>query len=165
MNRLHIHIAVKDLSESVAFYSTIFGSTPSVEKTDYAKWDLTDPAVNFAISNRGKKPGINHLGIEVDSDNELSKIAQRLDAAEIKSSSQEGTSCCYSHSNKHWVLDPQGISWESFHSLGNSPVYGEDNGNDSESSACCIPLSLDEADDNSAACCIPSDESDEICCA
>lgn len=165
MNRLHIHIAVKDLSESITFYSTIFGSSPSVEKTDYAKWDLTDPAVNFAISNRGKNPGINHLGIQVDSDEELSIIAQRLDEAEIKSSSQEGTSCCYSHSNKHWVLDPQGIAWESFHSLAKSPVYGEDNGNDSESPACCIPLSSGAPDDNTVACCISGDESDEVCCA
>ena len=129
MKRMHIHIAVNELSESIGFYSTIFGTSPSVEREDYAKWDLNDPAVNFAISKRGHASGINHLGIQVDSENELAEIAQRLDEAEITSSKQEGASCCYAHSNKHWALDPQGIAWESFHSLGNIPIFGEDTKN------------------------------------
>ncbi|MBQ0799189.1 MAG: VOC family protein [Porticoccaceae bacterium] len=147
MKRLHIHIAVNELSESIGFYSTIFGVSPTVERNDYAKWDLSDPAVNFAISKRGHASGINHLGIQVDSEDELAGIAQRLDEAEITSSKQRGTSCCYAHSNKHWALDPQGIAWESFHTLGEMPIFGEDTKTDSgdESSACCIPNEDDVA--------------------
>ena len=150
MKRLHIHIAVNELSESINFYSTIFNSPPSVEREDYAKWDLAEPAVNFAISNRGHNSGINHLGIQVDSEEELEEIAKRLDDAEIVSSKHEGSSCCYAHSNKHWALDPQGIAWESFHTLGEIPIFGEDTktGSDNESSACCIPN-----EDNERGCC------------
>lgn len=167
MKRMHIHIAVDELPKSIGFYSTIFGISPSVEREDYAKWDLNNPAVNFAISKRGHSSGINHLGIQVDSEDELAEIAQRLDEAEITSSSQEGVSCCYTHSNKHWALDPQGIAWESFHSLGNIPIFGEDTKIDSkdESSACCIPLSLSEdSNENEAACCIPNESDVSGCC-
>ncbi len=167
MKRLHIHIAVNELSESINFYSTIFNASPSVEQDDYAKWDLTEPAVNFAISKRGHASGINHLGIQVDSEDELGGIAQRLDKAEITSSKQEGSSCCYSHSNKHWALDPQGIAWESFHTLGDIPIFGEDTKTDSEeeSSACCIPLNMSEsAGKEEAACCIPNESDVTGCC-
>lgn len=148
MKRLHIHIAVNELAESIKFYSTMFNATPSVEKEDYAKWDLKEPAVNFAISNRGHSSGINHLGIQVDSESELEEIAKRLNKAEITASKQEGASCCYAHSNKHWALDPQGIAWESFHSLGDIPIFGEDTktkSEEGESSACCIPLNTSDA--------------------
>jgi len=164
---MHIHVAVNELSESIGFYSTIFGASPSVEREDYAKWDLSDPAVNFAISKRGHTPGINHLGIQVDSEDELEEIAQRLDEAEITSSKQEGASCCYAHSNKHWALDPQEIAWESFHSLSEIPIFGEDTKSDSEdeSSACCIPLNLSQnSNENAAACCIPNKDDVAGCC-
>ncbi len=167
MKRLHIHIAVNELSESINFYSTIFDAPPSVEREDYAKWDLAEPAINFAISNRGHTNGINHLGIQVDSEYELEKIAKRLDNAEITFSKQEGSSCCYTHSNKHWVLDPQGIAWESFHTLGDSPIFGEDTGkySDDESSACCIPLNMGQSGDKEvAACCIPNAGDATGCC-
>lgn len=167
MKRMHIHIAVNELLESIGFYSTIFGNLPSVERDDYAKWEISDPAVNFAISKRGHPAGVNHLGIQVDSEDELSEIAQRLDEAEITSSQQEGASCCYAHSNKHWALDPQGIAWESFHTLDNIPVFGEDTKTDSEGelSACCIPLSKSQSsDDYSAACCIPNEGDVNGCC-
>ena len=166
MKRLHMHIAVNELSESINFYSTLFNSSPSVERDDYAKWDLAEPAINFAISKRGHTSGINHLGIQVDSEDELEEIAQRLDKAGITSSKQEDSSCCYAHSNKHWALDPQGIAWESFHTLGEIPIFGEDTKTDSEdeSSACCIPLNMRESGDKKdAACCIP-DESDVTGC-
>ena len=159
MKRMHIHIAVNELSESIGFYSTVFGASPSVVRNDYAKWDLSDPAVNFAISRRGHTAGINHLGIQVDSEGELAEIAQRLDEAEITSSKQKGTSCCYAHSNKHWALDPQEIAWESFHSLGEIPIFGEDTKVDSgdESSACCIPLNLSpSSNEDTATCCVPN---------
>ncbi len=167
MSRMHIHVAVNELPESIKFYSTIFGESPSVEREDYAKWNLSDPAVNFAISNRGHASGINHLGIQVDSENALKEIAQRLDEAEITSSSQEGASCCYAHSNKHWALDPQGIAWESFHTLGDIAVFGEDTKTDSEdeSSACCIPINKSNTgDDDEAACCIPNEGDATGCC-
>ncbi|MFK5947462.1 MAG: ArsI/CadI family heavy metal resistance metalloenzyme [Methylococcales bacterium] len=167
MKRLHIHIAVNELSESINFYSIIFDAPPSIEREDYAKWDLNEPAVNFAISNRGHTSGINHLGIQVDSDNELEEIAKRLDNAEISHSKQEGSSCCYAHSNKHWALDPQGIAWESFHTLSSILTFGEDTKSDTEneSSACCTPLNMNEADnDQQAACCIPNEGDVTGCC-
>jgi hypothetical protein len=167
MKRMHIHIAVNELSESINFYSTLFGESPTVEREDYAKWELGDPIVNFAISNRGHASGINHLGIQVDSETELQEISKRLDEAELTSSKQEGSSCCYSHSNKHWALDPQGIAWESFHTLGEIPVFGEDSRADSEdeSSACCIPLNMNQPGDEGAACCVPNDKDVSGCSA
>lgn len=166
MKRLHIHIAVNEIAESINFYSTIFNAPPAIEREDYAKWDLTDPAVNFAISKRGHVGGVNHLGIQVDSEDELAEIAQRLDKAEITSSKQQGASCCYAHSNKHWALDPQGIAWESFHTLANIPVFGEDTSSETESSACCIPLNISDTDDKAeAACCIPNKDDVSGCCA
>ena len=166
MKRLHIHIAVNELSKSINFYSTLFNSPPSVEKEDYAKWDLAEPAVNFAISNRGHSGGINHLGIQVDSDEELEEIAKRLDDAEITSSKELGSSCCYAQSNKHWALDPQGIAWESFHTLENIPVFGEDTKgkSDDESSACCIPLNTGKKNNDDAACCVPNNNDSGGCC-
>lgn len=162
MKRMHIHISVNDLDKSIDFYSTLFAAPPSVVREDYAKWDLSDPAIALAISNRGHISGINHLGIKVDSDNELTEIAQRLELAEITFSKQTGTSCCYANSNKHWVLDPQGIAWESFHSLNQISVFGEDSNitSDDDSSACCIPLHLNQSsNEESAACCVPNVES------
>lgn len=167
MKRMHIHIAVNELSESINFYSTLFGESPTVEREDYAKWELADPVVNFAISNRGHASGINHLGIQVDSETELEDISKRLDEAEITASKQVGSSCCYSHSNKYWAMDPQGVAWESFHTLGEIPVFGEDTRADSgdESSACCIPLNMNQASDEGAACCVPGEKDVSGCCA
>ena len=167
MKRMHIHIAVNELNESINFYSTLFGESPTVEREDYAKWKLDDPLVNFAISSRGHASGINHLGIQVDSESELEELSQRLDQAEITASKQEGSSCCYSHSNKHWALDPQGIPWESFHTLGEIPVFGEDTRVDSgdETSACCIPLNMNQPGDEGAACCVPNDKDVSGCSA
>ena len=141
MNRLHLHISVKDLAESITFYSTIFGANPTVEKHDYAKWRLTDPAVNFAISNRSDATGLNHLGIQVDSANELEKIAERLKQAKITTSAQNNSSCCYARSDKYWTTDPQGIAWESFHTLEDIPMYGasEEKQFEDDSSTCCAP--------------------------
>ncbi|MFV2056733.1 MAG: ArsI/CadI family heavy metal resistance metalloenzyme [Thiohalomonadales bacterium] len=157
MKRLHIHVTVNKLSENIKFYSTLFNALPAVEHKDYAKWDLIEPAVNFAISSSDHVSGINHLGIQVDSEDELGELAQRLDNAEITFSKQEDITCCYANSNKHWVLDPQGISWESFHTLAELPTYG-DNENLSSGenlSACCIPLNISQSNGNEkAACCV-----------
>lgn len=167
MKRMHIHIAVNEMADSIAFYSTIFGEIPTVERDDYAKWEVDEPAINFAISNRGHTSGINHLGIQVESEAELKEIADRLDEAEITSSTQQGASCCYAHSNKHWAMDPQGIAWESFHTLGDIAIFGEDtksDNNEHESSACCIPLSQSDADNKDAACCVPNENDVSSCC-
>ena len=125
MKRLHVHVAVADLGQSIQFYSTLFGTGPSVEKGDYAKWMLDDPRVNFAISTRGKKPGLDHLGIQAESREELGEIATRLKAAEVATQDQAATRCCYSQSSKTWSADPQGIAWESFYTYGDSTTYGE----------------------------------------
>ena len=126
MKRLHIHIAVGDLERSIGFYSTLFGATPTVRKPDYAKWRIDDPRVNFAISKRGRAAGLDHLGIEAESAEELAGIASRLAAAGERLAEERATTCCYARSDKAWVEDPEGLSWETFFSFGESTVYGED---------------------------------------
>ena len=126
MNRLHVHVAVSDLEKSIAFYSTLFAARPSVLKPDYAKWMLDDPRVNFAISQRGAASGVDHLGIQVESDGDLGDVARRLSAAGADVTEQHQASCCYAKSNKAWVKDPDGISWETFHTTGAATAYGED---------------------------------------
>ena len=126
MKRLHVHVAVGDLAQSVAFYSTLFGEGPTVLKDDYAKWMLDDPRVKFAISDRAQTKGLDHLGIQVDSGEELAELAGRLKAAGETTRDQTAASCCYARSDKAWVKDPSGLSWETFHSYGEVPTYGED---------------------------------------
>jgi catechol 2,3-dioxygenase-like lactoylglutathione lyase family enzyme len=135
MKRFHIHVTVKDLDSSVRFYSTVFGMPPTVLKPDYAKWMLDDPRVNFAISRRGLKPGVDHLGVQVESATELAALREQVAAAEIAALDQKNAQCCYARSNKYWVTDPQGIAWETFHTLDSIPVYGEVARG--ESTACC----------------------------
>ena len=138
MSRFHIHIAVDDIQKSVNFYSAVFGSQPSVLKDDYAKWALEDPRLNFAISTRGKNKGLDHIGLQAESDAELQTIRQRLEQAGIQGLAQEATTCCYAESDKYWVQDPQGIAWESFHTLNSAPVFGEQ-AEDVQQGACCTP--------------------------
>jgi lactoylglutathione lyase len=125
MKRLHVHVSVADLAASIRFYSTLFGTAPTVNKDDYAKWQLEDPRVNFAISARGHAAGLNHLGIQTDSDAELDTLHAQLQQAELATQSEQGVACCYARSNKYWVTDPTGIAWETFHSLGSVPTFGE----------------------------------------
>jgi len=128
MKRLHVHVAVENLSEAIDFYSTLFAATPSVEKSDYAKWMLDDPNVNFAISARGRAPGLNHLGIQVENEDELREVYGRLKAANRSVIEQGKTECCYAKSEKAWIVDPAGISWETFLTTGESAVYGNGSG-------------------------------------
>jgi catechol 2,3-dioxygenase-like lactoylglutathione lyase family enzyme len=141
MKRMHVHVAVDDLAANIKFYSELFGMQPAVEKPDYAKWMLDDPRVNFAISSRGLNLGVDHLGIQVDQPEELDALRAQLDAAGHTLLTQAGTTCCYAQSNKHWVTDPQGIAWETYHTLGESPTFGAANpatpANDA--GACCTP--------------------------
>ena len=126
MKRLHVHVSVADLGESIEFYRTLFGAAPDVRENDYAKWLLDDPRVNFAISARGRAPGLDHLGVQVESDEELREIAGRLAAAERPLLEQKDAACCYARSDKAWSADPQGVRWETFHTHGALTVYGED---------------------------------------
>jgi len=126
MKRLHLHIAVDDLNRSIGFYSTLFGAGPSVVKDDYAKWMLEDPRVNLAISQRGRTAGVDHVGVQADTAEELAEIATRLKAAGETTFDQEATTCCYARSDKHWVSDPSGLRWETFHSFGEATTYGEE---------------------------------------
>ncbi len=126
MKRFHVHLSVNNLNESIGFYSALFGCEPNVTKLDYAKWMLDDPLINFAISQRGAKAGLDHLGIQVESDDELEALNQQFTQAALPVAEQKGAACCYSESNKYWTIDPQGIAWETFHSLSTIPIFGED---------------------------------------
>jgi catechol 2,3-dioxygenase-like lactoylglutathione lyase family enzyme len=158
MKRLHVHVGVEDLDRSIAFYSTLFGADPTVTKSDYAKWMLEDPRVNFAIStgeHAGK--GIEHLGIQVESGDELAEVYGRLKAADRPVLEEGATTCCYAKSEKSWIADPDGIVWEAFLTNGEATVYGDspaldalsDNASDT---TCCAPA-LPAAEPASVACC------------
>jgi catechol 2,3-dioxygenase-like lactoylglutathione lyase family enzyme len=144
MKRLHVHVAVHDLAQSVRFYSALFAAEPTVKKDDYAKWQLEDPRVNFAISTRGRKAGLDHLGIQAETETELEEIATRLAQADVATLPQKGASCCYAKSDKYWTLDPQGIAWESFHTLDLIPIFGADTTSETKakSSTCCAPTTV-----------------------
>jgi catechol 2,3-dioxygenase-like lactoylglutathione lyase family enzyme len=141
MKRFHVHVAVEDLTANIRFYSSAFGVPPTVVKDDYAKWMLEDPRVNFAISARGAKPGLDHLGFQVESDDELAAMRRQIADAGIAALDQPGASCCYANSDKYWTTDPQGIAWETFRSLGSIPVYGEAQKAEgaAEAASCCAP--------------------------
>lgn len=117
MKRFHVHAHVEDLQASIAFYSKLFAAEPARVETDYAKWMIEDPRINFAISTRGGKPGVDHLGFQTDSDEELSELKARVQAADMALLDEGETTCCYARSEKHWVTDPQGIAWEHFRTL------------------------------------------------
>jgi catechol 2,3-dioxygenase-like lactoylglutathione lyase family enzyme len=141
MKRMHVHLGVDDLERSIRFYSALFAAEPSVRHDDYAKWQLDDPRVNFAISTRGKKAGLDHLGIQAENEAELDNLGARLAQADVAVMPQKNASCCYAKSDKYWTLDPQGIAWESFRTLGSIPVYGADStsGARVDKTACCAP--------------------------
>ena len=155
MKRLHVHVSVDDLDQSIQFYSALFAARPSVEKSDYAKWMLEDPRVNFAISKRGVSAGLDHFGIQVESQEELHEVYDRLKAADRPVLEQGATTCCYAQSEKSWVTDPQGLSWETFLTTGGSTVYGDsaDLGPiRTTAAACCTP------ETPPGACCAPKPE-------
>ena len=154
MKRFHAHVMVSDLESSVRFYSTLFGAEPVVLKPDYAKWMLDDPRVNFAISGGATSAGLDHLGLQVESDEDLAVISLRLEAAGQLVAKQENASCCYARGNKGWVSDPSGIAWETFHTFGDSAKYGDDRAprlTAANSEVCCTP-----APSSTSACCASS---------
>jgi catechol 2,3-dioxygenase-like lactoylglutathione lyase family enzyme len=140
MKRMHLHVAVDDLAKSIHFYNTLFGALPSVEKSDYAKWMLDDPLVNFAISQRGTKAGLDHIGIQVENEDELAEIKTRLETADMDMLTQEGTTCCYAKTDKHWVQDPSGIAWETYHTLESALTFNNADESAMTESACCAPI-------------------------
>jgi catechol 2,3-dioxygenase-like lactoylglutathione lyase family enzyme len=145
MKRFHVHVAVDDLAANIRFYSTVFGQAPAVEKPDYAKWMLEDPRINFAISSRGLETGVDHLGLQVDSAEELKELRDRVAQADIAALDQSGAACCYAKSDKYWTRDPQGVAWETYHTLGEIPTYGRDAKApaapaDKPATACCAPV-------------------------
>lgn len=145
MKRLHVHVAVNDLEQSIGFYSALFAANPAVVKPDYAKWMLDDPRVNFAISTRGREAGLDHLGIQVEDADELHDVYARLRVAGGEVIEQGQTACCYAKSEKAWISDPAGIAWETFLTTGESTTYGDGTGErvarvaHEKKSACCAP--------------------------
>lgn len=156
MKRFHVHLHVDNLAQSIAFYSRLFAAEPTRVESDYAKWMLDDPRVNFAISTRGAQAGIDHLGFQVVEAGELADLKARATAADMALLDEGETTCCYARSEKHWVTDPQGIAWEHFHTLDNIPVFREAPAAPS-ASACCAPAPAP------AACCAPSPAA-QACC-
>ncbi len=171
MKRFHIHVSVTNLSQSIQFYSKLLGGEPTVLKPHYAKWMLEDPRVNFAISTHHQPTRVNHLGFQVDSDEELREMQAQLHAADERMIQEEDQPCCYARSDKYWVTDPSGIAWETFHTLASIPVYGEDtavfdHGSSavpvrgqatSTKAACCVPTAKSQARAETSQCCGPNE--------
>jgi catechol 2,3-dioxygenase-like lactoylglutathione lyase family enzyme len=167
MKRFHIHVSVNNLAKSIRFYSTLFGAEPSKVQADYAKWMLEDPRVNFAISTGRQPLGVNHLGLQVDTTDELRGMHTQLAAADAHLIQEDEQACCYARADKYWVTDPTGIAWEIFHTLGNIPVYGEDtpafdHGTSgvptqtvgaANKSVCCVPKAKREPEATRPGCC------------
>lgn len=155
MKRLHIHIGVQKLDESIRFYNALFGTEPT-KTTGYAKWMLDDPSVNFAISTRASQQGVDHLGIQVDEEHELTEVRDRLSKAELSTFHEGETVCCYARSDKTWVQDPSDLPWEVYRTMEDAEVFSEGSGN--PDSACCTPETKGKPD-----CCEPSKEMVECC--
>ena len=149
MKRFHVHVSVDDLAQSIRFYSTLFAAEPTVVKPDYAKWMLDDPRVNFAITPRHGPLGIQHLGIQVEDEAELAEVYDRLSRAERPIVEEQGTTCCYAHSDKQWIADPQGVAWETFLTHGEATVYGRGGAvtelRQASEAVCCGPEAIHEA--------------------
>ena len=152
MKRFHVHLHVDDLAKNIAFYSALFNQAPVRTETDYAKWMLQDPPVNFAISTRGEQPGLDHLGIQVESTEELQTLKAQAAHADLALLDEGETTCCYARSDKYWLTDPQGIAWEQFHTLDSIPVFGA--GQAAAGAACCTPKK--EVQVAGAGCCAPT---------
>jgi predicted enzyme related to lactoylglutathione lyase len=153
MKRMHVHVSVADIDTAIGFYSALFAEKPVVVKHDYAKWMIEDPRVNFAISTRGRQPGLDHLGIQAESQSELHDVYTRLKRAGGPVIEQGENACCYAKSEKSWISDPAGLSWETFHTTGENISYGDGSGeNDARiAKACCVPAPAADS-----ACCTAS---------
>lgn len=150
MKRLHVHMSVENLDQSVKFYSALFGSEPSKLKSDYAKWMLDDPRVNFAISTQAKKTGVDHMGIQVEGDAELAEVRERIAKAELGAFGEGETTCCYAKSDKSWVIAPGGMAWETYRTTEDVDLFHEKT-EQAPASACCAPTPV--AAKQSGGCC------------
>lgn len=156
MKRFHIHVGVENLDEAIRFYSALFGAEPGKRKPDYAKWLLDDPRVNFAISTRAKKNGMDHLGIQVEEEAELAELRDRLKAADMAVVEEGETICCYARSDESWIQDPAGIPWETYRTMDDAQLFAGQT--DQTESACCTPETMGTPD-----CCIPSEKTAGCC--
>lgn len=156
MKRFHIHIGVEQLEESIGFYSALFGTAPVKTKRDYAKWLLEDPRVNFAISTRAKTKGIDHLGIQVEEESELTELRERLKTADMPMTEEGETICCYARSDKSWTQDPAGIPWEAYRTMEDARLFS--GRSDQAESACCTPDTMGQPD-----CCEPTEKTAGCC--
>ncbi|MBP7252342.1 MAG: VOC family protein [Alphaproteobacteria bacterium] len=154
MKRMHIHVGVKNLAESIRFYSALFGAQPVKTKPDYAKWMLEDPRLNFAISTRAAHVGVDHLGIQVDDGAELSALRDQLAKANLATHSDGETTCCYAKSEKSWVEDPSGIAWETYHTMEDAQIFSPAEAE----GACCSPETK-----GTTGCCTPSERTTGCC--
>lgn len=146
MKRFHIHVHVQELGHNIDFYSKLFGAEPARVEDDYAKWMLNDPPVNFAISTRGNgEVGLDHLGIQTDSAEDLAMLKARAEQADLAPRDDGVTTCCYARSEKHWITDPQGIAWEHFQTLDSIPVFREE----------AVAIKSATAPEAADACCAP----------
>lgn len=178
MKRFHVHIHVEDLARNIDFYSKMFGAQPARVESDYAKWMLDEPAVNFAISTRGHGHlGLDHLGIQVDNEADLAALKAQAEQADLALIDEGATTCCYARSDKHWVVDPQGLPWEHFQTLGSIPTFNDKapaapatTGSAGDSSACCAPaapatpVALNPAATRGKPVCVPVKGSPSSCC-
>jgi catechol 2,3-dioxygenase-like lactoylglutathione lyase family enzyme len=162
MSRFHVHLNVTDLDTSIRFYTQLFAAEPTVLKPDYAKWMLEDPRVNFAISNTGRAPGIDHLGLQVDNRDELSALGVRLDAAGGTVVPEDAAVCCYARSDKLWTEDPQGTRWETFHTVGEATTYYAGESACATDGAACTPdvRAMKPKIEKGTPCCAP----ESACC-
>jgi catechol 2,3-dioxygenase-like lactoylglutathione lyase family enzyme len=156
MKRLHIHVGVHNVDEAIRFYTTLFGTDPIKRKPDYAKWLLDDPRVNFAISTRAQKKGVDHLGIQVEEEAELTALRGRLKTGEMGTVDEGDTVCCYARSDKSWIQDPAGIAWEAYRTMEDAQVFSGHM--DAAEGACCTPETKGTPD-----CCEPSPETSGCC--
>jgi catechol 2,3-dioxygenase-like lactoylglutathione lyase family enzyme len=160
MNRFHVHLNVTDLDASVRFYTALFAAAPSLQRDDYAKWMLEDPRLNFAISRRGRAPGVDHLGLQADDAPGLAELGARLDAAGGALLPETATVCCYARSDKLWTEDPQGTRWETFHTFGEATRYHGGDAPCATDGASCTPdpakIAAATRPAPGAACCAPA---------
>lgn len=152
MKRMHVHVSVENLEKAVKFYSALFGAEPIKQKTDYAKWMLEEPRLNFAISAQGRKLGVDHFGIQVEHESELQEVRSRIEKADLGAFDEGETTCCYATSDKTWVMDPAGMPWEAYQTMGDAEVF-HGAAAAAEASACCAPVKETVAKKASSGCC------------
>ena len=150
MKRMHIHVGVESLDQSIKFYSALFDSAPAKTKTDYAKWMLDDPRLNFAISTRTGATGVDHLGLQVDEEGEMEELRERLERADMSLFDEGETVCCYARSDKSWVADPSGVAWEAYRTMAEARAYTSDEGS-TQASADNLPGPGDRTDTGTTA--------------